>query len=188
MIDSLFYTKLPQKLKRSVSIVRGENLDESDDLRMATLICSTSRPKSFLSSGYLTDIDCNCCKEKGHIVEDREKLKKKKEKDAQKGKPTQKNIILSVGLVKRQTTLNNDVSRVRVRISSPNLLGLETHRIATMNPKHRKLAITPHCPTPSPNQSRTIQKTNFATTPTQPPQQQIVRSDPPTKFVNEYQQ
>ena len=76
---------------------------------------------------------------------------------------------LSVGLVERQTTLKNDVSRVRVRISSPNLLGLETHRIATLNPKHRKLAITPHCPTPSRNQSRTIQKTNFATTPTQPP-------------------
>ena len=45
----------------------------------------------------MTDITCNYCKEKGHIVEDCEKLKKKKEKDAQQGKQTQKKTYPECG-------------------------------------------------------------------------------------------
>ena len=115
MIDSLLYAKLPLKLKRSVNMARLENgsydeivahlerelelnaLEESDDLPMATMTSSTTKPKTPLSTGQLSDITCNYCKEKGHMVKDCEKLKKKKEKDAQQGKSTQKKTYPECG-------------------------------------------------------------------------------------------
>ena len=108
MIDSLLYTKRPLKLKWSVNMARLENgsydeivahlerelelnaLEESDDLPMATVTSSSAKTKTPLSTAQMSDITCNYCKEKGHMVKDCEKLKKKKEKDAQQGKPTQK--------------------------------------------------------------------------------------------------
>ena len=45
----------------------------------------------------MSDITCNYCKEKGHMVKDCEKLKKKKEKDAQQGKQTQKKTYPECG-------------------------------------------------------------------------------------------
>ena len=115
MIDSLLYAKLPPKLKRSVNMARLENgsydeivahlerelelnaLEESDDLPMATMTSSTTKPKTPLSTGQLSDITCNYCKEKGHMVKDCEKLKKKKEKNAQQGKSTQKKTYPECG-------------------------------------------------------------------------------------------
>ena len=115
MIDSLLYAKLPPKLKRSVNMARLENgscdeivahserdlelnaLGESDDLPMATMTSSSTQPKTPLSTGQMSDITCNYCKEKGHIVKDCEKLKKKKEKDAQQGKSTQKKTYPECG-------------------------------------------------------------------------------------------
>ena len=107
MIDSLLYAKLPPKLKRSVNMTRLENgsyeeivahlerelelnaLEESDDLPMASMTSSTTKMKTAPSKAQMNDITCNYCKEKGHMVKDCEKLKKKKEKDAQQGKLTQ---------------------------------------------------------------------------------------------------
>ena len=108
MIDSLLYAKLPPKLKRSVIMARLENgsydeivahlerklelnaLEESDDLPMASMTSSTPKTKAVTSKAQISDITCNYCKEKGHMVKDCEKFKNKKEKEAQQGKPTQK--------------------------------------------------------------------------------------------------
>ena len=115
MIDSLLYAKLPPKLKRSVNMARLENgtyeeifahlerelelnaLEESDELPMATMQSTKTKSKNLLSSGLTADIDCNYCKESGHIVKDCEKLKKKKERDAQKGKTSQKKVYPECG-------------------------------------------------------------------------------------------
>ena len=115
MIDSLLYAKLPPKLKRSVNMARLENgsydeivahlerelelnaLEESDDLPIATMTSSSTKPKTPLSAGQMSDITCNYCKEKGHIVKECEKLKKKKEKDAQQGKQIQKKTYPECG-------------------------------------------------------------------------------------------
>ena len=79
MIDSLLYAKLPPKLKRSVNMARLENgsydervahlerelelnaLEESDDLPMATMTSSSSKTKTPLSTGQMSDITCNYC-------------------------------------------------------------------------------------------------------------------------------
>ena len=115
MIDSLLYAKLPPKLKRSVNMARLENgsydeivahlerelelnaLEESDDLPMASMTSSATKPKTVPSNIQLSDITCNYCKEKGHMVKYCEKLKKKKEKDAQRGKTTQKKTYPECG-------------------------------------------------------------------------------------------
>ena len=115
MIDRLLYAKLPPKLKRPVNMARLENgsydeivahlerelelnaLEESDDLPMATMTPSAAKLKTPLSTGQMSDITCNYCKEKGHMVKDCEKLKKKKEKDAQQGKQTQKKTYPEYG-------------------------------------------------------------------------------------------
>ena len=64
---------------------------------MATMTSSSTKPKTPLSTGQMADITCNYCKEKGHMVKDCEKLKKKKEKDAQQGKQTQKKTYPECG-------------------------------------------------------------------------------------------
>ena len=115
IIDSLLYAKLPPKLKRSVNMARLENgsfdeivahlerelelnaLEESDDLPTATMTSSSAKPRTPLTTGQMSDITCNYCKEKDHMVKNCEKLKKKKEKDAQQGKSTQKKTYPECG-------------------------------------------------------------------------------------------
>ena len=77
MIDSLLYAKLAPKLKRSVDMARLEvgsfdeivdhleikmelnALEDSGDLRMASMTSSTTKPKTLLSTRQTTDIVCN---------------------------------------------------------------------------------------------------------------------------------
>ena len=144
MIDSLLYAKLPPKLKRSVNMARLENgsydetvahlerklelnaLEESDDLPMATMTSSSAKPKTSLIIGQMSDITCNYCKEKGHMVKDFEKLKKKKRKMPNKANRLRRQHIRSVVLVAKRTTRNKDVGKVQVRILNPNALGPRT--------------------------------------------------------------
>ena len=115
IIDSLLNAKLPPKRKRSVNMARLENgsfdeivahlegdlklnaLEESDDLPMASMTSSTTRAKTVPSNVQMSDITCNYCKEKGHMVKDCGKLKKEKEKKAQQGKSTQKKVYPKCG-------------------------------------------------------------------------------------------
>ena len=110
MIDSLLYAKLSPKLKRSVNMARLQNgsYDEIVDhlqrqLELNALeeyaTCQGRKwhpqhpmSKTPLFTGQMT---CNYCK--GHMVKDCEKLKKKKEKDAQQGKPNHKKVYPECG-------------------------------------------------------------------------------------------
>ena len=98
LIDSLLYAKLPPKLKRSVNMARLENgsydeivahlerelelnaLEETDDLPMATMTSSTTKPKTPLSTGQMSDITCNYCKGKGPYGQGLRKTQKEKRK------------------------------------------------------------------------------------------------------------
>ena len=183
MIDSLLYAKLPPKLQRSVNMARLENgsyeeivahlerelelnvLEESDDLPMATMTSSSAKPKTPVSTGQLSDITCNCCKEKGRMIKDCEKLKSKKEKDAQHGKQTQKKTYPECGTCGKKNHPEERCWQGAGAHLKPNATGLKTQMIISptqrlINPKtsrHRQ-ALSPHLPTMS-------QKTNFATTP-----------------------
>ena len=115
IIDNLLYAKLPPKLKRSANIARLENgsydeivaylereselnaFEESDDLSTASMTSSTTKAKTVPSNVQMSDITCNYCKEKGHMVKDCEKLKKEKKKKAQQGKSTQKKVYPKCG-------------------------------------------------------------------------------------------
>ena len=79
MIDSLLYSKLPPKLKRSVNMARLENgsydvivahrenelelnaLEESDDLPMASRTSSVTKTKTVSSNAQMSDTTCNYC-------------------------------------------------------------------------------------------------------------------------------
>ena len=87
------YDEIVTQLERELEL---NVFEESDDLPMATMTSSASKPKTLPSTGQMTDITCNYCKEKGHLVKYNEKLRKKK-KDAQEGKSTQKKIYSACG-------------------------------------------------------------------------------------------
>ena len=88
------YEEIVQHLERELELYA---LEESDELPMATMKTSTSKPKKQQSNSLAADIDCNYCKENGHIVKNCEKLKKKKEREAQNGKTTQRKTYPECG-------------------------------------------------------------------------------------------
>ena len=98
----------------------------------------------------------------------RKKEKRKKYKMPKKANQLRIKHNPYVGLVARQTTMRNNVGNARVHISSLNAIGLKTHRKTIGIQKRKNHCISPHRPIPSPHQKTTIQKFNFATTPSQP--------------------
>ena len=185
MIDSLLYAKLPPKLKRSVNMARFENgsydekvahlerelklnaLEESDDLPMATMTSSSPKPKTPLSTAQMSDITCNYCKEKGHMVKDCKKLKKKKRKMPNKASRLRRKHIRSVALVAKKTTRRKDVGEVPVHILNPNAPGPKTQLTISPTQRLRNLRTSKHHQAPNPHLPMMSQKTNFATTPIQ---------------------
>ena len=185
MIDSLLYAKLPPKLKRSVNMARLENgsndeivahlerklelnaLEESDDLPMATMTSSSAKPKTPLSTAQMSDITCNYCKEKGHMVKDCENLKKKKEKDAQQGKSTQKKTYPECGTCGKKNHPEERCWQGAGAHLKPNALGLRTQLTISPTQKLRNLRTSKHHQAPNPHLPMMSQKTNFATTPIQ---------------------
>ena len=185
MIDSLLSAKLPPKLKRSVNMARLENvsydeivahlerelelnaLEESDDLPMATMTSSSAKPKTPLTTGQMSDITCNYCKEKCHMVKDCEKLKKKKEKDAQQGKSTQKETYPECGTCGKKNHPEERCWQGAGAHLKPERTRPRTQMIISPIQRLRNLRPKRHHQTPNPRFPMMSQKTNFATTPIQ---------------------
>ena len=145
------YDEVVAHLERELEL---NSLEESDDLHMATITSSSSKPKTPLFIGQMSDITCNYCKEKGHMVNDCGKLKRKKEKDAQQGKPTQK---------KTYPKCPTCVDRVPVRTLNPSASDQRTRRTMIQTPSPQNPTTSQHHPTPNLHQTKMIQKTSFAT-------------------------
>ena len=134
-------------------------LEESDDLTtMTTMTPSASQPKTPLSTGQTSDITCNYCKEKGHMVKDCEKLKKKKENMPKMAHRLRRKFILSVGLVGRRTILRKDVGKVQVRTSNPSAPDLRIQTIINWIRKFNNLRTNQHSPIPNLHPRTMIQK------------------------------
>ena len=88
------YDEIVANLERELEL---NALEESDDLPMASMTSSTTKAKTVPSNVQMSDITCNYCKEKGHMVKDCEKLKKENNKIAQQGKSTQKKVYPKCG-------------------------------------------------------------------------------------------
>ena len=112
MIASLFYAKLPPKLKRSVNMAQLENaineeivthlerelelngLEEGDYIHVPTMstapTTATQLGTGLFSSSIDPNITCNYCKKPGHVKDDCRKLKRKEEQRRNDGQDTRK--------------------------------------------------------------------------------------------------
>ena len=171
MIDSLLYAEVPPKLKRSVNMARLENgtygeivahlegelelntLEESDDMPIANMASAFTKNSILLSNGINTNKDAHCsyCKATGHFYESFPKLKKKKELENKNGKKPQ-----------RQT-----YPECKKDFYVPNGHTLTTRPMIPPEKKRHPRSQVPQKQTLRANQllAKTIQKTNFATTP-----------------------
>ena len=190
MIDSLFYAKLPPKLKRSVNLARLENgtyeeivahlerelglnglnaLEESDDLPMATMVSASTSNNNLLSNGININKDAQCfyCKATGHFYKSCPKLKKKKELEDKNGKKPQRPTYPECPHARKRITLLSGAGKELGHIYVPK--GHDP-KIKPMKPPGMRnrprshLTLKLHLQA---NQThvKPIQKTNFATTP-----------------------
>ena len=136
---------------------------------MATMTSSSSKPKPPLSTGQMSNITCNYCKEKGHMVKDCEKLKQKKEKDAQQGKLTQKKIYPECGTCDKK---NHPEERcwqgAGAHLKPKRTTGLRIRTTISRTEKLKNPRIGQHHPILNPHLPMVSLKTNFATTPIPP--------------------
>ena len=185
MIDSLLYAKLPPKLKKSVNMARLENgsydeivahlerelelnaLEESDDLPMATMTSSSAKPKTPLTTGQMSDITCNYCKEKATWLRTVKSLRRKKRKMPNKANRLKRKHIRSVAPVAKRITRRKDVGKVPVRTLNPSALDPRTQMITSLIQMPKNLRPNRHHQTLNPHLPMMSQKTNFATTPIQ---------------------
>ena len=185
MIDSLLYAKLPSKLKRSVNMARLENgsydeivahlerelelnaLEESDDLPMVTMISSTTKSKTPLSTGQMSDITCNYCKERAIWSRTAKNSKRKKKKMPSKANKHRRKRIRSVALVVKRTTQKKDAGKALARTLNPNAPDQMTPMTVSPPQRPRNGKTDQHLQTHNPHPLMMSQKTNFATTPIQ---------------------
>ena len=83
------YDEIVSHLEREVEL---NALEEPDDLQMASMTSSTTKTKTVSSNAQMSDITCNYCKEKGHMVNDCKKLKQKKKRMPNKASQLRKNL------------------------------------------------------------------------------------------------
>ena len=156
------YDEIVAHLERDLEL---NVLEESDDLPMASMTSSTTKPKTLLSTGRTTDIVTKYCKEKGHMVKDCEKKNKKMRN---KTKLLRKRHIPNVGLVARLTTRKKDIGKGWVRISNRRAPDPRPHQTVIQLQRCKNLSTTQHQLGRSFLLSKTTQKTSFATTPILP--------------------
>ena len=130
---------------------------------MASITYSVKKTVS--SNAQMSDITCNYCKEKGIWSRTAKNLRRKRKKDAQQGKPTQKKVYLKGGTCGKTNHPEERCwqgagahlkpKRTRPKDSSDN------------NPDSKALKPTTsqHHLVPNLLQAKTVQTTSFATTP-----------------------
>ena len=177
------YDEIVAHLERELEL---NALEESDNLPMATMTSSSTKPKTPLCTGQMSDIFCNYCKEKGHMVNDCEKLKKKKEKDAQHGKSTQKKTYPECGTCGKK---NHPKERCW-QGAGAHLKPKRTQMTISLIQRLRSL--TPNCHHQAPNPHLLMMSQKLTSPRLQYNElvsvRQYIRSDPPTETFRQYNQ
>ena len=89
------YDEIVAHLERELEL---NALEESDDLQMASMTSSTPKTKTVPSKAQMSDITCNYCKEKGHMVARNSRRKRRKKPNKANGprkRPTPNAVLLA---------------------------------------------------------------------------------------------